>query len=353
MTSLLAVELGASTRPVVGTIVILTVLVLITIGHFVRRRVGPTAVSELAGVAIEVHQLSKVFAENHRGIDDVSCRILPGRVVGLVGPNGAGKTTLLGMITGLITPTTGTVYIFGHPVHAGAPVLSRVGIALEQPALVPHLTGIDMLRTTWAVTGRPAEDAHLDSVAALSGLDDALHRKVSGYSMGMRQRLALAQAMLGLPDILVLDEPANGLDPAQVRQLRTIVRDYAASGRTVLLSSHALGEIEKICDEVVVVHRGRIALSTAMNDLSGPSALGISFGGSAAVERAQAALAKRDIAFRRLADDAIEVAITARSPVPTVLRALIDDDCEMLALQSASAFEDAYYTAVANGRSAQ
>ena len=350
MTRVLAFNPLGPAVPLTGTIVILVILLALLAGYLVWPRRGPAAVQQLSGVAVATHRVSKEYVKGHRVVDDVSFQITPGRVVGLLGPNGAGKTTLLGMITGLITPTAGDVYLFGHHVQPGSPVLSRVGIALEQPGLVPHLTGLQLLRTTWAITGRPQADAYLDTVASLSGLGDALSRKVSGYSLGMRQRLALAQAMLGLPDLLLLDEPANGLDPAQVRQLRKMLRDYAASGRTVVLSSHVLSEVEKICDDILVLHTGRLALSTTMDDIPRQTMLRLDLGGATAADAAQAALAKGGIAFRRTADDSIEVTVTEQCSVTTVLRALVNDGCEVRRLESSSTFEDAYYAAVSDGR---
>jgi ABC-2 type transport system ATP-binding protein len=335
--------------PVAGLVVIIVIAAVGLIVYAVRPRRAPAPVPELSDVAIAARGLGKAYVKGTPVLADVSFQIRTGRVVGLLGPNGAGKTTLLAMITSLVIPTDGQVYVFGHLVHPGAGVLSRVGIALERPALIPHLTGIQLLRSTWAVTGRPKADAHIDTVASLTNLGDALQRKVSGYSLGMRQRLALAQAMLGLPDVLLLDEPANGLDPAQVRELRKTLRDYAASGRTVVLSSHVLSEVEKICDEILVVRGGRLTLSSTMEGMPRPT-LRIDLGGSAGADAAQAALQRREIAFSRTADDSIEVTITEQCSITTVLRALLDDGCEVVGIEPGTTFEDAYYAAVADDR---
>jgi ABC-2 type transport system ATP-binding protein len=334
--------------PVAGTALILALLAVALVGYGVRRRREPPPIPELSGIAIATHGLGKTYAKGTPVLQDVSFQILPGRVVGLLGPNGAGKTTLLGMIASLITPTEGAVYLFGHLVRPGAAVLSRVGIALEQPGLIPHLTGLQLLHTTWAVTGRPEQDAHLDTVASLTGLGDALSRKVSGYSLGMRQRVALAQAMLGLPDVLLLDEPANGLDPAQVRQLRSTIRDYAASGRTVVLSSHVLSEVEKICDEILILRGGRLTLSSSMQDVPQPTTLRVDLGDATGAEVAQAVLTKLDITFARTTDHSIEVTITGPLSITTVLRTLLDGGCEVRGVESSNTFEDAYYAAVAD-----
>jgi ABC-2 type transport system ATP-binding protein len=191
-------------------------------------------------------------------VDDLSFRVESGQVLGLLGPNGAGKTTTLRMVMGLVHPTGGTMRVFGHKVYPGAPVLSRIGSFVEGPGFLPHLSGKANLELYWAATGRPAAQAHVAESLEIAGLGDAVHRRVRTYSQGMRQRLAIAQAMLGLPDLLVLDEPNNGLDPPQIHQMREVLRRYAATGRTVLVSSHLLAEVEQTCDHVVVMHRGRL-----------------------------------------------------------------------------------------------
>jgi ABC-2 type transport system ATP-binding protein len=191
-------------------------------------------------------------------VADLSFRVEPGQVLGLLGPNGAGKTTTLRMLMGLVRPSAGGIRVFGHVVHVGSPVLSRIGSFVEGPGFLPHLSGAANLRLYWAATGRPAEAAHVAEALEIAGLGDAVRRRVGTYSQGMRQRLAIAQAMLGLPDLLVLDEPTNGLDPPQIHQMREVLRRYAATGRTVVVSSHLLAEVEQTCTHVVVMHRGRL-----------------------------------------------------------------------------------------------
>jgi ABC-2 type transport system ATP-binding protein len=178
-------------------------------------------------------------------------------VLGLLGPNGAGKTTTLRMVMGLITPSAGEIRVFGRLVRPGADILSRVGSFVEGSGFLPHLSGKANLRLYWQATGRPAADAHMAEALEIAGLGTAIERRVKTYSQGMRQRLAIAQAMLGLPDLLLLDEPTNGLDPPQIHAMREVLRGYAATGRTVLVSSHMLSEVEQTCSHVVVVHQGR------------------------------------------------------------------------------------------------
>jgi ABC-2 type transport system ATP-binding protein len=216
-----------------------------------------------------VEGLGKQYGDGFRAVSDVTFRVERGWVLGLLGPNGAGKTTTLRMLIGLIAPTEGRIEVFGHPVRAGAPVLSRVGSFVEGPGFLPHVSGLENLRLFWGATGRPAQDAHLDEALEIAGLGDDVHRRVKTYSHGMRQRLAIAQAMLGLPDLLVLDEPTNGLDPPQIREMREVLRRYADTGRTVVVSSHLLAEVEQTCDHVVVMHQGRLVAEGRVAELVG------------------------------------------------------------------------------------
>jgi ABC-2 type transport system ATP-binding protein len=223
---------------------------------------------DLRDVPLVVDDLVKTYPGGFKAVNGVSFEARPGQVVGLLGPNGAGKTTVLRMLVGLIRPDSGSVYVQGEPVHAGADVLGTVGAFIEGPGFLPHLTGMENLRAYWAATGRPLEEAGLDDALAIAGLDHAIHRKVRGYSQGMRQRLGIAQAMLGRPDLLLLDEPTNGLDPPQIKAMRSVLHDYAASGRTVVVSSHLLAEVQQTCSHVVVMHQGKVILTGSMVELT-------------------------------------------------------------------------------------
>ncbi|MET9464532.1 alpha/beta fold hydrolase [Streptomyces sp. NPDC006544] len=222
-------------------------------------------------VPLEITGLTKRYAkaQDRYAVRDLSFRVERGQVLGLLGPNGAGKTTTLRMLMGLITPDAGEIRVFGHPVRAGSPVLSRVGAFVEGAGFLPHLTGRANLELYWQATGRPAEDSHMEEALAIAGLGDALERAVRTYSQGMRQRLAIAQAMLGMPDLLILDEPTNGLDPPQIREMRDVMIRYAAAGRTVIVSSHLLSEVEQSCTHLVVMDRGRLVQAGEVAEITG------------------------------------------------------------------------------------
>jgi ABC-2 type transport system ATP-binding protein len=237
-----------------------------------RRRGRDDLVPELAEIPLEIAGLTKRYRDGQLAVDDLSLRVERGQILGLLGPNGAGKTTTLRALMGLLHPGAGTITIFGRRVHPGSPALSRLGSFVEGPGFLPHLSGLANLELYWRATGRPAAGSHLDEVLAIAGLGPAIHRTVRNYSRGMCQRLAIAQAMLGLPDLLVLDEPMNGLDPPQIREMRDALLRYAAGGRTVILSSHLLAEVEQTCSHVVVMHQGRRIAGGPVADIVGDGA---------------------------------------------------------------------------------
>ncbi|MEU5654551.1 alpha/beta fold hydrolase [Streptomyces sp. NPDC047737] len=236
-----------------------------------RRTATPAPDPALAGVPLQITDLSKKYAKSadRYAVRDLGFRVEKGQVLGLLGPNGAGKTTTLRMLMGLITPDAGEIRVFGHAIRPGAPVLSRVGSFVEGAGFLPHLSGRSNLELYWQATGRPAEDAHIDEALEIAGLGDALARAVRTYSQGMRQRLAIAQAMLGMPDLLILDEPTNGLDPPQIREMRDVMIRYAAGGRTVIVSSHLLSEVEQSCTHLVVMDRGRLVQAGPVAEITG------------------------------------------------------------------------------------
>jgi len=213
---------------------------------------------------IEVEQLSKAFGAV-RAVDRVSFTVSPGTVTGFLGPNGAGKTTTLRMVLGLVTPDAGTAYIDGKPYADLTEPVGKVGAAMEASSFHPGRSGRDHLRVMASAGSLPS--ARADEVLELVGLTETGRRRVGTYSTGMRQRLALAGALLGDPQVLVLDEPSNGLDPEGIAWLRGFLRHLAGRGRTVLVSSHVLAEVQQTVDEVVIIARGRLVRACPLADL--------------------------------------------------------------------------------------
>jgi len=192
-------------------------------------------------------------------VDDLSFEVRAGAVTGFLGPNGAGKTTTLRMVLGLARPTAGRATIFGQPFAALPDPARSVGANLEVCGMHPGRSGRNHLRALAALAALPA--SRVEEVLDLVEMREAADRRAGGYSTGMRQRLGLAATLLGDPEVLVLDEPANGLDPQGIRWLRDFLRGVASEGRTVLVSSHVLSEVEQTVDDVVVIHRGRLVQS--------------------------------------------------------------------------------------------
>ncbi|MGI8879156.1 MAG: ABC transporter ATP-binding protein [Jatrophihabitans sp.] len=228
----------------------------------------PSTVSVPSRALICADGLSKRYGRR-RAVTDVGFTVHSGQVCALLGPNGAGKTTTMRMLVGLSRPHHGSAQILGQQVHLGASVLSRVGVLIDGPAFVPHLTGTQNLRLLWTATGQSWPPPALDDALDLVGLGDAIDRKVKGYSMGMRQRLMLAQAMMRAPSVLILDEPANGLDPAEVQALRQRLNTLACSGAAVLVSSHQLAEVQQLATHAVVLNHGRLIADGRLDDLLG------------------------------------------------------------------------------------
>jgi len=197
-------------------------------------------------------------------VDDLSFEVRPGQVTGFLGPNGSGKTTTLRILLGLASPSAGTATIGGLPYHQLPDPVRQVGAALDSNTFHPGRSAAQHLRIIATVTGLPR--CRVDEVLGLTGLADVAGRRVGGFSLGMRQRLSLAGALLGDPGVLVFDEPLNGLDPDGIRWLRGLLRELAAQDRTVFVSSHLLSEVAQTADEVVVLSRGRLVAQTPLAD---------------------------------------------------------------------------------------
>jgi ABC-2 type transport system ATP-binding protein len=216
---------------------------------------------------VETAGLTKRFGDRV-AVQDVDLRVPRGSAFGYLGPNGAGKTTLIRMLLGLTQVSSGTMRLLGRSVPADrAAALARVGAIVEEPRFHGHLTGRENL-TVIAAAREPEAHARIDGALARVGLSQRADERVKRYSLGMRQRLGVARSLLADPALLILDEPTNGLDPAGIHEFRAMIRGFVAEGRTVLLSSHLLDEVEKICDAVAIVDRGRVVMQGSIAELA-------------------------------------------------------------------------------------
>lgn len=208
----------------------------------------------MTATALSVNRLTKRYGAR-TAVDNIDIELPAGVVAGFVGPNGAGKTTTMAMLLGLVRPTTGTGTVLGHSIDRPADYLGRVGALIESPAFYPALSGEANLRMLATVAGH--DPAPIPGLLDLVGLGGRGADRYRNYSLGMKQRLGIAAALLGDPELLILDEPANGLDPQGVREMRGLIGRVAERGRTVLVSSHDLSELEQVCDWLVLIDKGR------------------------------------------------------------------------------------------------
>jgi len=222
-------------------------------------------------VIIETEHLTKRFRRT-TAVDDISLTVEQGQVFGVLGPNGSGKTTTIGMLTGIITPTAGRFRLFDSQTHRDRVAARlRMGSTLEQPNFYPYLTGRSNLRIAANVKGRTMRD--VEAVLETVGLAKRAKDPFKTYSLGMKQRLALAATMLGDPELVILDEPANGLDPDGMREIREIISRLADQGKTIFLSSHLLWEVERTCTHVAVLKQGRILRQASVKDITSGGAI--------------------------------------------------------------------------------
>ncbi|HET8599540.1 MAG TPA: ABC transporter ATP-binding protein [Segeticoccus sp.] len=253
------------------------------------------------GARIEVAGLTKRFG-SFTAVDDLSFRVEPGRITGFLGPNGAGKTTTLRMLLGLIRPTSGTATIAGQRYVDLARPMQAVGAALEATNFHPGRSGRDHLRVLADAAGVPT--ARVDELLEMVGIPAAARKRAGGYSMGMRQRLGLAAALLGDPQVLILDEPANGLDPEGIRWLRSFLRYLSAHGKTILVSSHMLQEVEQTVDDVVIIANGRLVQQGPIDQLQGDAKAIVRAPDAAALV---SALSRAGMPATQLPDGSVEV----------------------------------------------
>jgi ABC-2 type transport system ATP-binding protein len=219
---------------------------------------------------VETNDLTKIYGGGVTAVDRVSLSVWRGEVYGFLGPNGAGKTTTLRMLAGLVTPTAGWASVHGEP-PGSSRALSRTGALIESPGFYPYLSGRDNLRVVARYAGVP--DRRVEAVLDTVDLAGRAGDRYAGYSLGMKQRLGVAAALLKDPELLILDEPTNGLDPAGMRDMRALIRDLGARGHTVLLSSHLLGEVQQLCDRVGVISGGKLLAESTVLELRGAAGL--------------------------------------------------------------------------------
>jgi ABC-2 type transport system ATP-binding protein len=252
---------------------------------------------------IEVEHLTKRYGKT-LAVEDLSFSVLPGTITGFLGPNGAGKSTTLRSILGLVRPTAGRTAVLGQPYRDLDRPARQVGAVLESFDAHPGRSGRNHLRVIATAAGIPR--SRVDEVLAMVDLAGAGKRRVKGYSLGIRQRLGLAASLLGDPEVLVLDEPANGLDPHGIRWLRDFLRSLAAEGRTILVSSHVLAEIAQTVDNVVIIHRGRLIQQASMSEVEAIAAGGTRVR-SPDADRLAALLEQAGLEARSLGDGALAV----------------------------------------------
>jgi ABC-2 type transport system ATP-binding protein len=269
-------------------------------------------VSSAAGLVIETTGLRKEF-RTRRGrrvvaVDDLDLAVPPGGVHGFLGPNGSGKTTTIRMLLGLARASRGEMRLFGEPVPARLPqVMSRIGAVVEQPKFAPTFSGRKNLMLLAGSVGAPR--SAVDQALGRVGLEGRDREKFKGYSLGMKQRLAIAATLLKSPELLILDEPTNGLDPAGIRDIRTMIGSLGASGVTVLLSSHILAEVQQVCHSVSIIGNGRMLASGAVEDLVSAAGVGSYSVVVADPEPAAAALARGGL---RVARDGSRLTVEGR-----------------------------------------
>ncbi|MFF2015721.1 ABC transporter ATP-binding protein [Paenibacillus sp. NPDC058177] len=219
---------------------------------------------EREDIVLQMNEVSKVI-KGKAIVDKLSFQIRKGEIVGLLGPNGAGKTTTIRMMTGLIRMSEGDIEVQGHSIKKNfKSAIAHIGAIIENPEFYPYMTGLDNLRQYERMTD-DVDDDRIDEVVQLVGLQEAMNKKVRSYSLGMRQRLGIAQALLQRPKLLILDEPTNGLDPAGIREMRDYMRTIAeVEGISILISSHMLSEVEQICHRAVVIQNGKLVTVTEL-----------------------------------------------------------------------------------------
>ncbi len=296
----------------------------------------PATVAPVADLAIEVEALTKRFG-SRVALDGLTLAVPRACAYGFLGPNGAGKTTLVRLLLGMTTASAGTMRVLGRPLPAArADALARTGAIIEEPRFHPFLTGRENLRVVAAVRDRAAA-ARIDASLELVGLGERADERVKRYSLGMRQRLGLARCLLADPELLILDEPTNGLDPAGIHEFRLLIRRFVEEGRTVFLSSHLLGEVERICDRVAIVDRGSLVTEGALAELATGASSALLVGVSSVDHARRVLQAHPAVEALDVQDDGllrVETAGGAEASAAAVNRALVEAGVEVHRLES-------------------
>jgi ABC-type multidrug transport system ATPase subunit len=270
------------------------------------------------GLVIETRGLGKRYGERIVAVDSLELRVRRGEVYGFLGPNGAGKTTTLRMLLGLVCPTSGSAVVLGAP-PGSVQSLAGIGALIETPTFYPFLSGRDNLRVVARYAGTPA--ARIDPVLAEVDLAARAGDRFGTYSLGMKQRLGIAAALLKDPELLILDEPTNGMDPAGMAEMRTFIRDLGRGRRTVLLSSHLMTEVEHVCDRVGVINRGTLVGEGTVDELRGRESLWVEAEPLDSAERLLAAF--RGVEKVARVDGGLRIAADPAA-APTINRALVE-----------------------------
>jgi ABC-2 type transport system ATP-binding protein len=285
---------------------------------------------------VETEGLTKRY-DGKTVVDNVDLRIPRGSAFGYLGPNGAGKTTLIRMLLGLTEPSAGSMSLLGRPVPAErAAALARVGAIVDEPRFHGHMSGRQNLSVI-AAAREPEAHGRIDSALARVGLADRADDAVSKYSMGMRQRLGIASCLLADPELLILDEPMNGLDPAGMQEFRELIGSFVGEGRTVVLSSHLLDEVERTCDTVAIVDRGRVVVQGWIEELAAGRERSLRLSTSDAAR--SGSIAAADPAVAHVSDDSGSVVVTLRPDASAeraaaaISRSLIEAGVDLYALE--------------------
>lgn len=303
--------------------------------------------------ALKTANLKKVIGKRTI-VSDINLELKPGEVFGFLGPNGAGKTTTIRMIVGLSKITEGNIFVAGHPVRTEfREAMRNIGCIVENPEMYKYMSGLDNLRI-FAKLYDGVDASRIDEVVKTVGLERAIKDKIKTYSLGMKQRLGIAQAILHRPKLLILDEPTNGLDPAGIRAMRSLLRELAEkNGMTVLVSSHILGEMQQMCDRVGIINHGRMVTIKTVDELvnmsekNGRVVLLLRTGDNA---KAAGVLASMEIE-NRPESDGIHVE-TVEEKVPLMVKALVGADIAIYGLnnQDAQSLEDVFMKLTGEGK---